>query len=83
MKWSVVVSLTHYFRSAKQWKGPLPEDMLAKLCTPGLMHDRAMPAMQCEVNAFLMHPNIPCHTASALQPVSVGLQGVSMHANFW
>ena len=83
MTWSVVVSLTHDFRSAKQWRGPLPEDMLAKLWTPGLMHDGAMPAMQCEVDAFLMHPILLCHAASALQPVLVRLQGMSMHAAFW
>ncbi len=36
-------------RSTKQWKGPLPEDMLAKLWTPGLMRERTVPAMHCEV----------------------------------
>ncbi len=45
----------HNYRSVKQWKGPLPEDMLAKLWTPGLMHERAMPDMQCEVGIFPMH----------------------------
>lgn len=60
---SRVVPLTHNCRSAKEWKGPLPEDMLAKLWTPGLMHDRAMPAMQCEVGTVLMHPAFLCSTA--------------------
>ncbi|CAL5219745.1 g1644 [Coccomyxa viridis] len=45
----LVTGIPDRFQSIKQWKGPLPEDMLAKLWTPGLMHERAMPDMQCEI----------------------------------
>ena len=47
-------------RSAKQWKGPLPEDMLAKLWTPGLMCDRTVPAMHCEVITLSQYLLIFC-----------------------
>ena len=75
-----MMSLMHGFRSIKQWKGPLPEDMLAKLWTPGLMHERAMPDMQCEVGLFSMLSNSMSRTVPTLQFLPVEIQGASTRA---
>ena len=77
------ISIPHDYRSVKQWKGPLPEDMLAKLWTPGLMHERVMPDMHCEVGIFPMRLAFMSSTGSTLQPEPMELQGVLIKASMW
>ncbi|CAK0763143.1 hypothetical protein CVIRNUC_003028 [Coccomyxa viridis] len=52
----LVAGLPDRFQSNKLWRGLMPEDMLARLWTPGVVHDRTLleqlgiaPAMQCEM----------------------------------
>ena len=53
----------------------MPEDMLARLLDPGVMHDRAAPSMQCEVRQHsprsVSQPGPPvCQLVSCLPVLS-------------